>query len=59
LWLNGKEDEIKEGGRLATCIQELKKLRKEEVEDKNPDEPEVNSSNSSVQIPSEYCFCRC
>jgi len=42
LWLNGKEDEIKEGGRMATCIQEMKKLRKEEVEDKNPDEPQVN-----------------
>lgn len=42
LWLNGKEDEIKEGGRMATCIQEMKRLRKEEVEDKNPDEPQVN-----------------
>lgn len=29
LWLNGKEEEIKEGGRLATCISEMKRLRKE------------------------------
>ena len=42
LWLNGKEDEIKEGGRLATCIREMKRLRKEEVEDKNPAEPKVS-----------------
>ncbi|KAL5484963.1 MVD1 [Sanghuangporus weigelae] len=29
LWLNGKEEEIKEGGRLATCIAELRRLRRE------------------------------
>ncbi|KAF8894317.1 Diphosphomevalonate decarboxylase [Gymnopilus junonius] len=29
LWLNGKEDEIKAVGRLATCISEMKRLRKE------------------------------
>jgi len=29
LWLNGKEEEIKEGGRLATCISEMKRLRRE------------------------------
>lgn len=27
LWLNGKEEEIKEGGRTATCIAEMKRLR--------------------------------
>jgi len=42
LWLNGKEDEMKEGGRLVTCIREMKRLRKEEVEDKNSNEPKVN-----------------
>jgi len=39
--LNGKEDEIKPGGRLSTCIAEMKRLRKETVEDKNPGEPKV------------------
>lgn len=29
LWLNGKEEDIKEGGRLATCITELRRLRRE------------------------------
>lgn len=42
LWLNGKEEEIKEGGRLWTCIREMKRLRKEEVEDKSSSEPKVN-----------------
>ena len=41
LWLNGQEDEIKPGGRLATCISEMKRLRKEKVEHKNPDAPKV------------------
>ncbi|KAG8214211.1 GHMP kinase, partial [Butyriboletus roseoflavus] len=36
LWLNGQLDEIKPGGRLATCISEMKRLRKE-LEDANPD----------------------
>ncbi|KAF9052358.1 Diphosphomevalonate decarboxylase [Hymenopellis radicata] len=29
LWLNGTEEIIKDGGRMATCIAELKSLRKE------------------------------
>lgn len=29
LWLNGKEEDVKEGGRLATCIRELRAWRKE------------------------------
>jgi len=29
LWLNGKEEEIKPGGRLATCIAELRKMRED------------------------------
>ncbi|KAF9446343.1 mevalonate pyrophosphate decarboxylase [Macrolepiota fuliginosa MF-IS2] len=48
LWLNGKEDEIKEGGRLATCIREMKRLRKEEVEDKNPNEPKISTYNVHI-----------
>jgi len=48
LWLNGKEDEIKPGGRLATCIAEMKRLRKETVEDKNPEAPKVPSSFLAV-----------
>ncbi|KAF4620472.1 hypothetical protein D9613_000158 [Agrocybe pediades] len=43
LWLNGKEDEIKAGGRLATCISEMKRLRKELVEDKDPNAPKLSS----------------
>lgn len=42
LWLNGTEEEIKEGGRLSTCIREMKRLRREEVENKKPNEPKVN-----------------
>lgn len=41
LWLNGKEEEIKEGGRLATCISEMKRMRKE-VEEKSLDAPKVS-----------------
>lgn len=43
LWLNGKEEEIKAGGRLATCIAELKRLRKD-VEEKDANEPKVCKS---------------
>nr|GAT60292.1 predicted protein [Mycena chlorophos] len=32
LWLNGVEEEIKPVGRMATCIAEMKRLRKELVE---------------------------
>ncbi|KAK2464350.1 hypothetical protein APHAL10511_003807 [Amanita phalloides] len=35
LWLNGKEEEIKAGGRTATCITAMKCLRKLHVEDKD------------------------
>ncbi|OWZ33508.1 diphosphomevalonate decarboxylase [Cryptococcus neoformans AD2-60a] len=36
LWLNGREEAIKEGGRLAVCIKELRAWRKEmETKDKN------------------------
>ncbi|KAI0088130.1 Diphosphomevalonate decarboxylase [Irpex rosettiformis] len=42
LWLNGEEEEIKEGGRLATCIKEMKGLRRE-FEEKNPSEPKLSS----------------
>ncbi|KAI0081941.1 Diphosphomevalonate decarboxylase [Panus rudis PR-1116 ss-1] len=53
LWLNGKEEEIKEGGRLATCIKELKRLRKE-VEDKDPNAPKL--STYAVHIASKNNF---
>jgi diphosphomevalonate decarboxylase len=39
LWLNGVEEEIKPGGRLATCLAELRKLRK--LEDEKVDGPKV------------------
>ncbi|GJE92742.1 diphosphomevalonate decarboxylase [Phanerochaete sordida] len=42
LWLNGIEEEIKEGGRLATCIREMKRLRRE-VEEKDAKEPKLSS----------------
>lgn len=41
LWLNGKEDEIKEGGRLSTCIRELRSWRRA-MEDKDASLPRVS-----------------
>jgi diphosphomevalonate decarboxylase len=32
LWLNGVEEEIKPGGRLHTCLAELRKIRQQEDE---------------------------
>ncbi|EDR15343.1 uncharacterized protein LACBIDRAFT_228351 [Laccaria bicolor S238N-H82] len=43
LWLNGKEDEIKPGGRLATCISELKRLRQATVENEDPSAPKLST----------------
>lgn len=40
LWLNGKEEVIKPGGRTAVCIEELRRLRKV-AEDANPNEAKV------------------
>ncbi|TDL26102.1 Diphosphomevalonate decarboxylase [Rickenella mellea] len=42
LWLNGHEEEIKDGGRTATCIAEMKRLRRE-VEEKDPKQPKLSS----------------
>jgi len=42
LWLNGEEEEIKPGGRLATCITELKRLRAQ-VEAKDPTAPKLST----------------
>ncbi|KAI0786634.1 GHMP kinase [Abortiporus biennis] len=53
LWLNGKEEEINEGGRLATCIREMKRLRRE-VEDKEPNAPKL--STFPVHISSRNNF---
>ncbi|KAF7314450.1 Diphosphomevalonate decarboxylase [Mycena kentingensis (nom. inval.)] len=41
LWLNGVEEDIKSGGRMATCIAEMKRMRKELVEDVDPSAPPV------------------
>lgn len=43
LWLNGKEEEIKPGGRTATCITEMKRLRKLKVEDQDPSAPPLST----------------
>lgn len=40
LWLNGVEEEIKAGGRTATCIEELKSIRRQFEKD-SPNEPQV------------------
>ncbi|VDC07697.1 unnamed protein product [Peniophora sp. CBMAI 1063] len=40
LWLNGKEDVIAEGGRLFTCIREMKALRSK-LEQEKPDLPKI------------------
>ncbi|THH13148.1 hypothetical protein EW146_g7039 [Bondarzewia mesenterica] len=42
LWLNGEEEKIKEGGRLATCIAEMKRLRRD-VESKDPKQPKLST----------------
>lgn len=41
LWLNGKEEVVKEGGRLWTCINELRAWRREE-EKQHSDLPRVS-----------------
>ncbi|GAA5834998.1 hypothetical protein JCM11251_000133 [Rhodosporidiobolus azoricus] len=43
LWLNGEEEEIKEGGRTARCLQEMRALRKQ-----------VESTNSSLPSLTQY-----
>lgn len=48
LWLNGKEEEIKEGGRLWTCINELRAWRLEE-EKKHSKLPQVSPAASQPQ----------
>ncbi|PIL35998.1 mevalonate pyrophosphate decarboxylase [Ganoderma sinense ZZ0214-1] len=53
LWLNGSEDEIKDGGRLATCIKEMKALRKQ-LEDKDSSLPKI--SGYFVHISSRNNF---
>ncbi|KAI0666025.1 Diphosphomevalonate decarboxylase [Trametes maxima] len=53
LWLNGDEEEIKEGGRLATCIKEVKALRKQ-LEEKDASLPKI--SGYSVHISSRNNF---
>ena len=40
LWLNGKEEVIKEKGRMWTCIRELRTWRRE-MEEKDPNLPKV------------------
>lgn len=47
LWLNGKEESIKEGGRLWTCIKELRGWRKAE-EDKNAELPKLAALNLRI-----------
>lgn len=41
LWLNGKEEVIKPGGRTAVCIEELRRLRRV-AEDANSNEPKIS-----------------
>ncbi|WVO15939.1 diphosphomevalonate decarboxylase [Cryptococcus depauperatus] len=41
LWLNGKEEVIKDGGRLAVCIRELRRWRRE-MEDKDESLPKLS-----------------
>lgn len=47
LWLNGTEEEIKDGGRLSTCIKEMKKLRRE-LEEKEASLPKVCIVSSHI-----------
>jgi hypothetical protein len=54
--LNGKEDEIKAGGRLETCIREMKKLRKEVIEDKDASAPKVRKMDLLLNEPHSSFF---
>ncbi|KAJ7044128.1 GHMP kinase [Mycena alexandri] len=54
LWLNGVEEDIKTGGRMATCISEMKRMRKELVEDVDASAPPL--STFSVHIASYNNF---
>ncbi|KAJ7109737.1 GHMP kinase [Mycena crocata] len=54
LWLNGVEEEIKPSGRMATCISEMKRLRKELVEDVDASAPAL--STFAVHIASYNNF---
>jgi diphosphomevalonate decarboxylase len=47
LWLNGKVDPIKVGGRLHTCISEMKRLRAA-FEAANPGQPKIASFNVHI-----------
>jgi diphosphomevalonate decarboxylase len=67
LWLNGKEESIEAGGRLATCIVELKRLRAA-VEAQNYAAPKVCTSSpfrflsrprfrpAAIHLPGVRCF---
>jgi hypothetical protein len=50
LWLNGKDDPIKEGGRLWVCIKELRAWRKE-MEEKDSSLPKVSSPHAMQKGP--------
>ncbi|KAJ7095860.1 GHMP kinase [Mycena belliarum] len=54
LWLNGVEEDIKPGGRMSTCIAEMKRLRKELVEDVDASAPAL--STFAVHIASYNNF---
>ncbi|CAK5284181.1 unnamed protein product [Mycena citricolor] len=54
LWLNGIEEEIQAGGRMATCIAEMKRLRKELVEEVDASAPKI--SGYFVHIASHNNF---
>ncbi|KAJ6477441.1 GHMP kinase [Mycena vitilis] len=54
LWLNGVEEDIKASSRMSTCISEMKRLRKELVEDVDASAPPL--STFSVHIASYNNF---
>ncbi|GJN91446.1 hypothetical protein Rhopal_004469-T1 [Rhodotorula paludigena] len=53
LWLNGEEEEVKEGGRTARCLAEMRRLR-EQVEAANPSLQKIASY--PIHIASENNF---
>ncbi|KAF9074735.1 Diphosphomevalonate decarboxylase [Rhodocollybia butyracea] len=48
LWLNGKVEDIKSGGRLERCLAQLKKMRRERIEAKDPNTPKLSEWNLHV-----------
>lgn len=58
LWLNGEEEEIKDGGRTARCLEEIRSIRKAiEVSLRRSRAVVHVDRNERVGVPSRRVFC--